>query len=178
MTRRMKFWDPNTSEGRAFMRYHLGNGRGVSPVSMAAALGVRADVGSVMRALDVLDGETAGETSPLKAAHDDLMALAEALCRADESWHHHDQTDDFPCLSCRATAANLFASDWLAEHVRRARAEALREAERVLAAKAMEWEDEYNATQSDADYGRWDGWANARRFVRHLRKPADVRADS
>lgn len=26
---------------------------------------------------------------------------AEDLCLADDTWEHHDQTDDYPCLRCR-----------------------------------------------------------------------------
>lgn len=36
-------------------------------------------------------------------------ALAVGLC-ADDSWEHHDQTDDHPCSRCKRQAALLVAS--------------------------------------------------------------------
>lgn len=37
----------------------------------------------------------------------DVNALAVALCDADESWEHHDATDDHPCLRCKALAVRM-----------------------------------------------------------------------
>ena len=32
-------------------------------------------------------------------------ALAETLCRADDTMFHHERTDDFPCSFCKGYAA-------------------------------------------------------------------------
>jgi hypothetical protein len=31
--------------------------------------------------------------------------LAKSRCLQDETWEHHDQTDDFPCSQCRSDAS-------------------------------------------------------------------------
>lgn len=62
----------------------------------------------------------------------EVETLAVVLCRADESWVHHDATDDFPCLRCKALAVNLLPA--LAQHDAQVAAKALRAAERDLPA--------------------------------------------
>ena len=56
----------------------------------------------------------------------DVEALAEELCRYDDSLHHMEATDDFPCWHCKAKARAVLASDWLAADRVRVWEEALR----------------------------------------------------
>ena len=49
--------------------------------------------------------------------------LAEMLCRADDSMHHHEATDDFPCWHCKQQADAVrayLASDETVERAARA----------------------------------------------------------
>ena len=58
----------------------------------------------------------------------DVEALAIALCDSNDSWAHHDATDDHPCLNCKAQAVDFLASGWLDAVIRKAGDDALTEA--------------------------------------------------
>ena len=62
-------------------------------------------------------------------------ALAETLCRADDTMFHHERTDDFPCSFCKAFAAEQAKA--LAEQIAAAEQRG-REDERERVAVAIE----------------------------------------
>lgn len=85
--------------------------------------------------------------------------VAERVAAAEQRGRE-DNEDHNLCYvhGSRALAA------YVAEHVTRA----LNEATDAIRERAADWEAEFRATDNDADYGRWDGWANALDLVRNL----------
>jgi hypothetical protein len=91
----------------------------------------------------------------------DRDSLAEALCLADDTMHHHDATDDFPCWHCRHKADALLASDWLAQVKATARAVVdLRDAIAAVAGSLTRWNGDDGSLVVDAN-------------IRHLRRALD-----
>ena len=84
-------------------------------------------------------------------------ALAEALCRADDSMYHHERTDDFPCWACKKTAAEQATA--LAEWAQRD--EVVEIAARGLMAAADYEEGEYDLLEDEALADLTQGTARA-----------------
>jgi hypothetical protein len=79
----------------------------------------------------------------------DVEALAEELCRYDDSLHHMEATDDFPCWHCKTKAHAVNESDWVA----RVRAETWAEGYRSGYSNAMRrMSDEPNAPTTPNPY--------------------------
>lgn len=70
------------------------------------------------------DARKARESARLGAGDVEALALDEELCRYDDSLHHMEGTDDFPCWHCKAKARDVITSDWLARVIADAKAEA------------------------------------------------------
>jgi hypothetical protein len=107
-------------------------------------------------------------TGPQPTTSAEVEALADLI---DREYELAEAAGGIPAPF--ALARVILASDWLAAYVQAARdeerARVLGEVHLMLDRKATEWADEYAASNSDADYGRWDGWENAARFVRDAR---------
>jgi len=81
-----------------------------------------------------------------------VSGLAEVLCSADDSMHHSDATDDYPCWHCKQKADVVLA--WIAERLDDpATGDLSARAITALAAGGLPWRSQTPREHSEAVLG-------------------------